>query len=278
MARSAVVDRHAGTARRARAPLAHQRLRNSAVRRILRRAPAAAGAASDGFEDLGRVAVVRFGDPSPIPRGDRRPRLFVDGGRTRRIPYTLAAGQGPRGNQQAGTFQSVVVPRYDSRSLGMFSNSQAWVRAGTGLLTVRRSYLGVAAGNQRNGYYVTTRAAARVDQHEQTHIRNGHRLYNTHLRPLLDRVRSYTPRPTGRGRVVTRYLQGSARSALERLIDWTSSLWRFRNADNTTNGVGGTVDRAYLASPGRIFDAGPGTVSGTSYQHRIHVGTEPEPH
>ncbi len=231
----------------------------------------------DGFQNMGRVATVRFGESSSSLRADGYPRIFVDGGRTGKAAYTDAPSQGTRCNQLAGSYQRIIVPAYDSRSLGIFRDSEAWVRRGTGNLTVERSYVGVDAGDQGNGYYVTPRAAARANQHEALHIQNSRRLYNTHLRPLLARVRRYTPAPSGGGHVVTRYFQGAARQELQRIIGWTSAIWSFRNSDIAVNGVGGTIDRAYLASPTRLFDAGSGRVGGTAYQHRIHIGTEPEP-
>jgi len=230
-----------------------------------------------GFKDMGRIATARFGEPLSSLRADGYPRVFVDGGRTGTVAYNFDRSQGPHGVELSGTFQAIVVPVYDSRSLGTWNDSEAWVRAGTGSVTVRRSYVGMTSGNQGNGNFVTARAVARAHQHEAAHIRNSQGHYNTYLRSLLTRIRSYTPAPTGGGGVVTRFFQGAARGELERIIEWTSAVWRFRSADIADNRVGGTLDRSYLASTTRLFDAGPGTVGGTAYQHRIHEGTEPPP-
>lgn len=231
-----------------------------------------------GFKDLGRVGKVRFGKQSGVHPADIFPRVFVSGGRTGTVVFAGGGGAGPRGNQTVGSIQAQVPPIYDSRSLGTLSNSEAWVRAGTGSLSVTRSYVGMNSGDQGNGYYVTPRAAARTDQHEAAHVQNSETHYNTHLRPMLNRISNYTPAAAGGGgRVVARFLQSSARSALAGIIGWATAITNFQTADSADNRPMGTIDRSYLASPTRLVDSGPGTVGGTAYQHRVHVRSEPTP-
>ncbi len=237
-----------------------------------------ANTSNDGFRDLGKVGTVRLGDTERGLTSADQPRIFVNGGRTGTVAYSDVPGQGPHCNQNAGSFQVIVPPEYDSRSLGLFSDSEAWVRARTGRITVERSYVGMAAGDQGNGFYVTARAAAVGDRHEEAHIRNCRGHYNTHINPLLARVQNYIPRASGGGgMVITRFFQGAARMALEGIINWTSSIWDFQIASRADNGSGGVLDRQHRASANRLIDAGPGRVGGNAYQHRIHIFSEPAP-
>lgn len=230
-----------------------------------------------GFHDLGKVGTTSFEKQFMDSCDPAYPKLFVDGGRTGAVIYAGGGGAGPHGNQMTGSIQASVVPIYDSRSLGAFSGSEAWGRTGTGSLTVTRSYVGMSSGDQGNGYYVTARAASRADQHEDAHVQNSRGHYNTYLQPLLTRILNYTPAPAGGGRVITRYLQTDARSALESHINWQSSITSFQTNDTADNRPMGAIDQSYLASSTRIVDGGPGTVGGTAYQHRIHILTEPTP-
>jgi hypothetical protein len=147
------------------------------------------------------------------------------------------------------------------------------VRAGTGKLTVIRSWVGTNPGNQGAGWYVTRRAARRLDQHEQLHVRNTRTNYNTHLQPLLLRV----ARHTGARKGVRGPTAPGAVAALQAIIKWPTSVSAFQTADTAANTPGGTVDTTDLATGTYPVDAGPGTVRGAAYLHRVRLPSEPNP-
>jgi len=165
-----------------------------------------------------------------------------------------------------------VAPVYESKSNGIISNSDAWVRAGTGTLDVKRSWVGINAGDQGNGHYVTAGAAARINAHETLHVASTQGHYNTHIVPLLARV---ADRSLGR-RIA--YTQRGAINSLRSIIRWPETVTNFQNADLADNQPMGTVDTNDLASGTYPVDAGPGNVGGLNVQHIVRLPAEPNPH
>jgi hypothetical protein len=222
-----------------------------------------------GFVDGGRVGVVPFGgevDPALL----NCPHAFVDGGMTSTVAWSGGGGAGAHGNEGAGTIQTQIPPTYTASAgpaAGKFSST---ITAGTGVLTVRRSWVGAFAGNQGNGWYLTAAAVATVNAHETHHVASSRALYATHLAPLEARVANaalgQNAGATAAGAIATH----------QAAINWAPSITAFQTADSAANAPGGTVDSADVAA-GWIVDIGPGTVSGTAFNHRVTNAGEPSP-
>jgi hypothetical protein len=235
------------------------------------------------FVDRGRVGTLPYGE-SLVGIDARFAHAFTDSGRTGATvwgggggPGTPGTFAGPHTNEPNGSVQANGTPVYESRSKGLFSDSEAWMQAGTGTLDVTRSWTGVNAGDQGNGWYLTPGAAARFDDHERLHVNRARAHYTTHIVPLLARVKDFTPSPAGGDRKATAYTQIGARYALRSIILWPESVKAFQDADITDNSPGGPVDAADLASGTYPIDAGPGAVGGTPFAHRVRLPAEPNP-
>lgn len=241
--------------------------------------------AADEAEQAVQAPVVQFVDAgrtgtAPVRIGTRtddgKPHAFVDGGMTGTTVWAGGGGAGPRGNQNTGSVQNTTNPDYQSRSNGMFSDSEAWVAAGTGDLTVTRSWLGANGGDQGNGHFVTAAAAARFNAHEVLHVNSTRSIYNTHLQPMLDRVRSHradNPSHT----TVHGTLQLTAIYSLSSEIGWGTAVSNFQTGDQAANSPMNTVDTNDLATGTYPVDRGPGNVAGTAFQHRVTLPSEPAP-
>jgi hypothetical protein len=224
----------------------------------------------NGFVDAGRSGTARYGD---LLHADCLvPHAFVAGGRTGTATWAGGGGAGAHGNQPAGSIQSQVPPVYVAAPGPASGQFSARVRKGTGKITVRRSWVGINAGDQGNGWYVTRRAAARINQHERLHVASTLSIYNTHLRPLLQRIAN---RSLGRNAGTS---AAGAIMALQGAVAWPVSITSFQTADIAANAPMGTVDTNDLASGTYPVDAGPGTVRGAPFHHRMRVPGEPNPH
>ena len=219
-----------------------------------------------GFVDGGRTSTVPYGGPTGQALA-KYPHLFTAGGRTGTVPFAGGGGAGPHGNEPAGSVQRQVLPVFESVSHGILKDSEAWVRAGTGELDVTRSFVGSNAGDQGNGWYVTPAAAARGDAHEGLHVTSSQGYYTALIDPLLRRA---TERRTA-------YTQRGAISDLRAYVNWPDTVTAFQTADEADNKPMGAVDVADLKSPTFPVDAGPGTVGGKAYQHRVRLPAEPNP-
>ena len=93
-----------------------------------------------GFSDGGRQGTVPF-HPEPPNANDLRPHAFVNGGKSGTKAWAGGGGAGPKGNQQAGSIQNQVPPEYESEWGGPLTNASAWVKDGTGVADVTRSYV-----------------------------------------------------------------------------------------------------------------------------------------
>lgn len=226
------------------------------------------------FVDQGRSGTARYGE---VKNGVyfRYPRAFTNGGRTGTVVWGGGGGAGAHGNQGAGSIQSQTPPNYQSKMNG--ATAEAWVQAGTGTINVTRSWVGINSGDQSNGHFVTAAAAARINNHETLHVVSSRSHYNTHLQPVLYRVRNYTPAPAGGNLKATAPTQPVAIAALGGIIRWVTGITDFQNADTTDNAPGGTVDTNDLNSGTYPVDAGPGMVGGKAFAHRIRTPTEPNP-
>lgn len=225
-----------------------------------------------GFVDLGRQGTALYGDASSSSNA-ARPRAFVNGGRTGTVVWAGGGGAGAHGNEAAGSIQAQVAPVFDSSPPTAAGNdAKAWVRAGTGTISVTRSWVGINSGNQGNGHFVTAGAAARINSHETQHVANSQANYTAALAPLEARVAAR--------RAATPLLGASAAAAIAALqanINWAATVTSFQTADSAANAPGGSVDTADLGSGTYPVDAGPGTVAGVAFQHRVRLPAEADP-
>jgi hypothetical protein len=224
------------------------------------------------FVDLGRTGTRRYGDPDTGPR--LAPRAFTNGGQTGTVAWAGGGGAGAPGNEGVGSVQAQVAPIYDAAANATPPNFDGWVRAATGTISVTRSFVGVNSGDQGNGHFVTAGAAARINAHEVQHVNSTSGFYTTHLTPLEARVLAH--RQGGSG--VNIGTSGpDAQTKVKNIIKWPESVTAFQNADRAANTPMGPVDTADLASGTYPVDAGPGTVAGTAFQHRVRLPGEANP-
>ena len=234
--------------------------------------------ATGEFRDAGRDGSVPFGDapdegfdPSD-PEGDLRPHAFTPGGRTGTNAWAGGGGAGPKGNQPAGSIQEKVDPDYDSYWGGFRTNADAWVIEGTGTVNVKRDYVSSNSGDQGNGWYVTDKAAAALEKHEQRHVTQTRSVYIDKIQPLLDRIlNSYG---FGKGKV---YKSSDAKVLVKRYVDWPASIRGFDEDDNAWNAPGGRVDTDDQGSANFPNQIGPGKVNGKEFPHRLKMPTEEAP-
>jgi len=189
--------------------------------------------------------------------------LFVDGGRTGEGVVHWAGGDGGVGNQGVGDI-ALVAPVYEGADpSGTSAAAKAWIRAGTGTVTVTRSFRGVLLG--ANGtYWFTARARARADVHERLHVAASRTLHDAHITPLERRIAQHTGEPNARSGGTT---TAEAIAALQAFVDWNTAVKAFRTGDTAQNTPMGTVDAADLAAPDFIRDYGARIVGGVSYAH-----------
>ena len=223
-----------------------------------------------GFVNKGRTATARYGDKSsPL---NIFPHAFADGGQTGTVIWGGGGGAGSRGNQPAGSIQSQTPPVFKGRTISKV-DAEAWIKIGTGLLQVTRSWLGINSGDQGNGHFVTAGAATRINNHETLHVANSLANYNAHLDPMLTRIGQFFAGINTQHGVT----KAAAIVTLKAFVKWAASITAFQNADKTANQPGGTVDTADKASGTYPVDAGPGNVGGKAFQHRVRLPGEPNP-
>jgi hypothetical protein len=205
-------------------------------------------------------------------QSDVVPHLFVSLGKTGAAIIHWAGGGGGRGNESTGSI-TVIAPQIDSAGPAAAGGSgTAWVRAGTGTATVTRSYTGALVGANGPNYYITARAATRIDAHEQAHVNSSSALHNTHITPLEVRVAARTGQPNA---LSTGTTAAQASAALQTFLNWNASILAFTNADIAANTPMGTVDMADRASPTYVREYGPRAVAGVNYLH--YIDTPPGP-
>jgi hypothetical protein len=235
---------------------------------------AAAPPAATGFVDGGRVGTAPWGDESQA-HGAGCAHAFTAGGMSGTTPWGPAGAHNVQG---VGTIQAEVPPTYQAQPAAPPVAALAWVQNGTGKIQVTRAYIGVNAGNQGNGYFVTAAAAARINQHEVGHVNSTRGFHDADLKPMLDQILTYTQAQAGRGAAVD---QPGAIATLQATLGmparWAASKASFTAHDTATNSPMGPFDVADKASGTYPVDAGPGIVGGTAFAHRIKTPGEPAP-
>ena len=196
---------------------------------------------------------------------------FIDKGKTgsSQIWFPPVGGSGGRGGQNTGSWQKKVDPEYESQGC------KCWVKEGTGLVTVERSYTGVEAGIQgtlttrqenRGGgvivtvysmpFYFTIAAVQGVDLHEKDHIDASETIYNGTIKLAEDQVNAHR-QPTP---YVTKdcifFCGTKCINELKSLIDWDNRFQSFYTQDVAMNAPGGTLDsnpsNIYIKNRGKI--------------------------
>jgi hypothetical protein len=237
---------------------------------------------SDAFEGTPMTIPSEDPDQTPAPLNEDglidgewmsevAAHAFVNGGKTGTAIVNWAGGAGGT-TPGVGAVTTVAPVIETSAPADAGATAQAWVRAGTGTATVSRSYTGVLTGANGANYYITARAAARIDRHEENHIAHSRTHHNAFITPLETRVAQHT----GQAHALNQGADAAAaRTALETFLDWNASLTSFRNADTADNTPGGAVDTADAASADFYQDYGARAVAGVNYPH--YVDTPPGP-
>ena len=168
--------------------------------------------------------------------------------------------------------QELVKPEYDSSWGGVFTNADAWVKEGTGLVTVKRDYVTSSPGDQGNGWYVTDKAAAALEQHEQKHVSKSRDVYIDKIQPMLDRiVQAYS---YGKGKA---YRASVAKALVQQYVGWDKAIKGFDEDDKAWNGKGAQVDMEDQYSSNFPRQIGEGKVNGKDFQNRLKMPTEEAP-
>jgi len=225
-----------------------------------------------GFSDGGRQGTVPFQPESPNAN-DLRPHAFINGGKSGTKAWAGGGGAGPKGNQQAGSIQNQVPPEYESEWGGPLTNASAWVKEGTGVADVTRSYVTSDAGDQGNGWYVTPAAAVALEKHEQSHVQSTKDTYSSKIQPALDKVAN----SRALGKEVT-YKSADAREYIKRQVGWTSAIKDFSDTDMSWNNPNtGQIDLNELGAPTYPHRFGPVKVGGKDYLNLLKLQNEADP-
>jgi hypothetical protein len=203
---------------------------------------------------------------------------FVDGGRVGEaaVYWSGGGGNGGLGQQGLGDI-TLVAPIYEgAEPAAAGGQATAWIKPGTGTLTVTRSFRGVLNG--ANGtWWFTAAARTRIDTHERLHVAATKAAHETHIKPLEQRIAAHTSQPNARTAGSTK---AEAVTALQTFIDWNTSVQAFRTEDTTKNTPGpplGPVDSADFSSGSYVTDYGARTVGGANYAHYADVPPGPAP-
>ncbi|RLC93928.1 MAG: hypothetical protein DRI40_08135 [Chloroflexi bacterium] len=222
--------------------------------------------------DLAREAALR-----PAGASERGPavgtldasvvsRVFIDGGSTGTDTVWWAGGRGARGNQGVGSIQSEIRPVYEhAPAAGGGGRHRAWVREGTGVLEVERSYVSPREGANGNDWYITSGAHGRIETHEVGHVNQSRAYYDRHLAPIEAAVADCT----GRAKAVEGESTEDCTRILDARIGWDAGVEEFRRNDRVCNTPGGTWDTQEQATADWYYDYGPRTVEEHSYAHYV---------
>jgi hypothetical protein len=229
-----------------------------------------------GFHDGGRAGTIPFGCLllSPIGRTDRRPRALTTGGRTASVPW-IGGGVdgGPKGNQKAGSFTTPpVAPDYDGDGHGPVSRADAWVVPGTGTVEVHRDYKTSNAGDQGNGWWISSQSAAALETHEQRHISATEDQYHATIDGVMDRI----ARSRSLGKKLA-YFKKDAKILLADRIGWQRALQAFVDGDNAYNAPNAQIDTEDFGALGYPHNFGARKIGGKDYDHYAILTTEADP-
>jgi hypothetical protein len=202
------------------------------------------------------------------------PHAFVNAGPTGSVIWAGGGGAGAHGNEGVGSIQARVRPLYSAGKNPYGAGCNAWVRDGTGSVSVTRSWVGVNAGDQGNGHFLTAGAADRINAHEVKHVQSSLDLYTEHLGALEGRISDYRRGGLGENLGTN---PNRAAAELRKLIKWRDAIAAFQDTDRAANRKDGAVDSADLTSGTYPCDDGAGTVGGKAFQHRVRLPGEAPP-
>jgi hypothetical protein len=229
------------------------------------------GEGEGGFTDGGQTGTAPYGGEEGGHTHAPVPRAFTDGGMTGTVVWAGGGGAGAHGNEAVGSIQSQTAPTYEAKLNAASKDADAWVKAGTGKASVTRSWVGINSGDQGNGHYVTSGAATRINNHERLHVASTKGHHDTNIKPLETRIADKT---LGMGVSTT---EAGAIAVLKGAIKWPESIKAFQDGDKADNTPMGPVDTGDIGTGTYPVDAGPGTVGGKNYQHRVRLKSEPNP-
>ena len=236
---------------------------------------AATDGAVSGFHYGGQIGTVPFGDrPSDEDDADdaMHPHAYTRGGSTGTVPWAGGGGEGkgPKGNQDSGSFQIEVVPKYDSTWGGIRTNASAFVRSGTGIVNVHRDYVTSSPGDQGNGWWVSPRAAGALTTHEEKHLTQGKMVYDSTIQPMLDKI----AKSASYGKEI-HYRSSTARALVERYVGWEDALRKFKDDDQAWNAPWRQVDTEDFGSAHYPRNMeGPKTIEGKEYKNYAIMNDE----
>jgi len=198
---------------------------------------------------------------------------FLNGGKTGTALVHWAGGMGAKNNQGVGDI-ALVAPAYDGAEPAGPGPAQAWVTTGSGTAKVTRSYTGVPTGANGDFYYITAKAAARIDTHEERHIGSTRGIHDARILPLEQRIGLYLgpDKPFKHGTS-----KADAIDRLQRHVDWNKTIEQFKQEDTAANKPGGATDTADKTTPDFYHDYKAHVVAGTGYAHYIDTPPGPPP-
>jgi len=243
-----------------------------------------------GFVDGSRRGSVPFTDAIASElegEPDGEPHAFTAGGNTGGIAWAGGTnGKGPKGNQPSGSVNPLAPPWITGEWGSLTKSASAWVIPGTGIAEVERSYLTSGAGDQGTGWWVSPKAAARLEQHEQKHVAASQKQYGNYIQPVLDNVEA----STATGREASYFLSDAKAMVKEKIGGFWPGIEAFVAEDREENGKGAKVDKADLASATWVRERGHfeldgagnrgeeipgGKVDGKEFAHLLQTPEEP---
>jgi len=203
---------------------------------------------------------------------DLRPSAFISAGRTGVASYYLAGGPGGLGNERPGLIQGLVPPQIDS--LNIHGETSYCVRQQTGIVGISRSYTGVRAGDQGQAgpagrWFITSGAAARINQHEEGHIAESRRIHDATIAPMEQRLAERFICPLSR-----RGQRSGLDDYLSRYVGWNTAIAEFRRQDRIRNQSNGTFDAEELNGPRRTQECRNVLWQGVAYDVYMYMPGE----
>ena len=230
--------------------------------------PPGSGFTAGGMTGVAPVKVT-YSEPE-----DGVPHAFTDGGMTGTVAWAGGGGAGPRGNQGTGSLQTETKPVYESGpDPADATKFVAWVKAGTGVINVTRSWLGAFAGDQGNGQYVTSGAMLRFNAHEVKHVNSTKSIYDANIAPMLAKVAAHYPGGTTVGGATA----AAAVASLKSTIGWATAVTAFQTQDTAQNKPMGPIDTNDLASGTYPENRGPAKIAGKDYTNAVATPGEALP-
>jgi hypothetical protein len=113
-------------------------------------------------------------------------------------------------------------------------------------------------------------ARARIDKHEEQHVKKTKEIYDKHIKPLRSRVKKFSGTMKSRKSGAA---EPAAVTAMQTRLDWNKALTDFANEDIAQNQPMGPVDTKDMASADfyKLFDTK--TAFKTATNNSWYLGT-----